>query len=497
MEQRAGAARQPGIAQLPMSASPEGTPWFVMEFVEGEPITTWCQARRTPVADRLRRFRSVCDAVQHAHAHAVIHRDLKPSNVLVTVDGTVKLLDFGIAKQLDATGEPTDRTRTGFRLLTPAYAAPEQFAGGPLGVHTDVYALGVLLFELLTGRQPFAAKGGDDAAQLATRMREVTRPSVIAREHGSPPGRATWPELDAIVHKAMHPEPDRRYRTADALARDVDRYLRGDPLEARPDSVGYRSARFVRRNWRVVTISVAGIAALLAVSAYYTINLARARDTAVAETARTARIQQFMLSLFGGGEGEAAPAESLRVRELIARGVREAGALAAEPAAQAELYTTRGCCSTSSCLARRIRCCSWSRTAPAHRGRRPSRHRASLTAIARSGSPGAAGRCRTTLARRGGDGRAPCPSATPRHRGAAALGHVCRSSDWPARSPSRTRFSRLRPARRGAGAGDAMVHLASTTSTPATSHGRIRSTASRWVRTARSVATIIRWCRKR
>jgi serine/threonine-protein kinase len=331
----------PGIAQLHgVGGLPDGTPWFAMEYVEGEPITNYCRERQRTVIERVRLLRAVAEAVQHAHAHAVIHRDLKPSNVLVTATGAVKLLDFGIAKQLAESGEAAEHTVTGLRMLTPAYAAPEQFTGGPIGVRTDVFALGALLYELLTNRQPFPDTAGSDAERVAARFTDVTRPSEVARRGTAAPGRATWNELDVIVQTAMHPDPERRYRTVDAMIRDLDHYQRGEPLEARPDSLSYRSGRFVRRNWQAVTAAVALMLAVIGLTGFYGVRLATARDTAVAEAERTARIQRFMASLFQGGDEAAGAPDSLRVRALLDRGVQEAVALEREPAVQAELFVT-------------------------------------------------------------------------------------------------------------------------------------------------------------
>src|SRR5215211_3121728 len=137
----------------------DGTPWFVMEYVQGVPLTEYCRIHSRSIAGRLRLFRDVCLAVQHAHRHLVVHRDLKPSNILVKADGTVKLLDFGIAKQLESLDGPSDQTRTGLRFMTPAYAAPEQVRGGRVGIHTDIYSLGVILYELIVGRLPFELAG--------------------------------------------------------------------------------------------------------------------------------------------------------------------------------------------------------------------------------------------------------------------------------------------------------------------------------------------------
>ena len=146
----------PSIARLyDADTSPDGTPFFVMEYVEGVPLTEYCKAQKCTIPERLRLFREVCEAVLYAHQHAVIHRDLKPSNILVKGDGSVRLLDFGIAKHLENLGELVDQTITGLRLMTPAYAAPEQIRGEQVGIQSDVYSLGVVLYELLAGRLPF------------------------------------------------------------------------------------------------------------------------------------------------------------------------------------------------------------------------------------------------------------------------------------------------------------------------------------------------------
>jgi serine/threonine-protein kinase len=333
----------PSIAQLHDAGTlPDGTPWFAMEYVEGEPLTEYCRAKGSGLAERLRLFRSVCEAVQHAHRHAVIHRDLKPSNILVKADGSVKLLDFGIAKQLEPTGPGMDPTRTGLRLMTPAYAAPEQVEGGRLGVQTDVYALGVLLFELLAGRLPFELAGlSPHEAARRVLEQEPPRPSQIA---GRPvqAGRAAWADLDVLCLTAMQRDPLRRYPSVEALIRDLDHHLAGEPLDARPDSLAYRAGKLLRRNARAVLVASAVGVLVLALTAYSAVRLARARDAVAAEAARTQRIQQFMLQLFEGGTGEVGPSADLRVVDLLDRGVREAQSLEAEPATEAELLQTLG-----------------------------------------------------------------------------------------------------------------------------------------------------------
>ncbi len=344
----------PSIARLfDANTLPDGTPWFVMEYVEGKPLTDHCRARGSSINERLTLFRAVCEAVLHAHHHAVIHRDLKPSNILVAADGTVKLLDFGIAKHLANLEVPEDQTRTGLRMMTPAYAAPEQVRGDQVGLHTDVYSLGIILYELLTDRLPFdLSHHTPREAEAILAEREPVRPSAVARAAarraaeptpaGRLEGRVSWADLDVLCLTAMHKDPARRYRSVEALIRDIDHSLRGEPLEARPDTVGYRLGKFVRRNRVPVLAALAVLATLVALTAFYLVRLASARDRALAEAARAQRIQEFTLNLFQGGDEAAGPSDSLRVLTLLDRGAEEARTLEREPLAQAELRQTLG-----------------------------------------------------------------------------------------------------------------------------------------------------------
>ena len=325
----------------------DGTPWFVMEYVEGKPITDYCREHADSLEERLRLFRSVCEAVQYAHRQAIIHRDLKPSNILVKADGTVKLLDFGIAKQLDGAEQRHEQTRTAFRPMTLPYASPEQIRGDLLGTQSDVYSLGVVLYQLLTGQLPFdvASRSPAEAEQVILE-REPEPPSSIAKRASASGPRqfsgSAWGELDVLCLTAMHKDVQRRYRSAEALIRDVDHYLEGQPLEARPDTLRYRFGKFVRRNARVLAASVAIFTVFVALIVFFVLRLARARTAALEEAARTQRIERFMLNLFDGGDKTVGPAGGLSAVALLDRGVENARTLNTEPAVQAELFQTLG-----------------------------------------------------------------------------------------------------------------------------------------------------------
>lgn len=342
----------PSIARLyDADLLADGTPWFAMEYVEGWPLTTYSSQHHCSIRNRLLLLRSVCEAVQYAHQRAVIHRDLKPSNILVKSDGSIRLLDFGIAKQMDSLGVPADQTMTGLRLMTPAYAAPEQIRGEPPGVQTDVYSLGVILYDLLAGKLPFdlSNRTPGEAETLIVES-DPERPSTVARRVSGqlegprvpPLGKTSWADLDVLCLTAMHKDPQKRYQSVEALIRDIDHYLKGEPLEARPDTIRYRLGKFVRRNQRPVAAAAAVVIVVISLIVFYTVRLSLARNEALAEAARTQRIQRFMLNLFEGGDKEAGPADDLRVTTLVDRGAQEARALEADPAVQAELYLTLG-----------------------------------------------------------------------------------------------------------------------------------------------------------
>ncbi|HKD61676.1 MAG TPA: protein kinase, partial [Terracidiphilus sp.] len=306
----------PNIAELlDAGVSGAGQPYLVLEYVEGEQINRYCDNAKLGVDARLRLFLEVLDAAAHAHANLVVHRDLKPSNILVRNDGVVKLLDFGIAKLLVRDGSDTDPqiTVAGERALTPEYAAPEQLKDEPITTATDVYALGVLLYVLLTGLHP-AGSATRNAADLIVAVVEaepvhpsnvVTQISSISDTVGNAARRSSTPEklsrvlrgdLDTIVIKALRKDPRERYPSVTAMADDIRGYLRHEAISARPDTVFYRTRKFVRRNRIVVVLAALAMLATIAGAAGVWVQkrTARAqRDFALQQLARAERINDL------------------------------------------------------------------------------------------------------------------------------------------------------------------------------------------------------------
>jgi tetratricopeptide (TPR) repeat protein/predicted Ser/Thr protein kinase len=253
-----------------------GEPFFVMEYVEGEPLLHYCRQRSLSTDQRLRLFQDVCAAVQYAHQNLVVHRDLKPDNILVTADGQTKLLDFGIAKLVDSTGAARGgKTATLYRMFTPDYASPEQVHGRAVTTASDVYALGVVLYELLAGRKPYHAEASEPAELLRLVCeQDPERPSAVA---GS---RELRGDLDSIVARAMRKEPERRYVSAAALSEDIGRHLSGRPVLARRGTASYRAGKFLRRHR--LALGVAGLL-LVALAGGVWATLREARRARVAE----------------------------------------------------------------------------------------------------------------------------------------------------------------------------------------------------------------------
>ena len=354
--------QHPNIARLlDGGVTADGRPYFAMEYVSGEPITAYCDTRKLDVDSRLDLFIAVCDAVQYAHQSLVVHRDLKPSNTLVTTGGQVKLLDFGIAKVLREEESDFDATLTRFGSgpMTPEYAAPEQVRGEPVTTATDVYALGALAYELLTGRGPhrLARRSAAELERVITE-RDVERPSTslargsstsvdappeaIARARGTELPhlrRQLRGDLDTIVLQALQKEPVRRYQTAGALAEDVRKYRRRLPIAARPDSVRYRTGKFIRRHAIGVVATVLVLASLVA----GLIGTTWQAGVASTQAAKATEVSRFLGSLFEVADPGRTNASEITARELLDRGAdRIETELADQPEVQTEMMLLLG-----------------------------------------------------------------------------------------------------------------------------------------------------------
>jgi serine/threonine protein kinase len=348
------ALTHPHIARLyDAGVTGEGRPYLALEYVEGEPITAYADAHRLAIVERLALFLQVLSALQYAHGQQVVHRDIKPSNILVTADGEVKLLDFGIAKLLtDGEARETELTQVGGRALTPQYASPEQILGQPLGVASDVYSLGVVLYELLTGSLPYRLKRDSRGAlEDAILAADPTRPSQTEVLLGNAEVRASTVrrlsfalkgDLDTIILKALKKQAAERYATAQDFADDLRRHVAGEPVAARPDSPGYRARKFLRRNWLAVGAATAVFMAL-AVGLGVALWQAQVARTE-AQTAKA--VQSFLLDIFQANSSNQADPQKARnttARELLDIGARKIDAAVEEsPQAKMQILSTLG-----------------------------------------------------------------------------------------------------------------------------------------------------------
>ena len=323
----------PNIARVLDGGSTEdGLPYFVMELIEGETLLEYCHREALGVPERLALFRRVCAAVQYAHQRLVIHRDIKPGNVLVGPDGVPRLLDFGLAKVVaGAEGKPVERTQTALRLLTPEYASPEQVRGEELTTTSDVYSLGVVLYELLTGERPY---------RLKTRNPEEVSGAVLTQEPQKPSSKARLDrDLDAIVLTALRKEPERRYPSAEQLSEDIRRHLEGLPVRASPDSFGYRARKFIRRHRAGVAASV-----LIAASLVGGLGLAlKGMRAARQEAARAQQVSGFLRGLFESSYPRRSRGEKITAQDLLDAGAaRVDRELAEQPDLQASMLALLG-----------------------------------------------------------------------------------------------------------------------------------------------------------
>jgi eukaryotic-like serine/threonine-protein kinase len=362
----------PNISQLmDGGVTEDGVPYFVMEYVEGESITDYCDRLHLPIEDRLRLFLTVCETVHHAHQNLILHRDLKPSNILVTEHGIVKLLDFGVAKFMNPNlGLNDGGTHEVARLMTPLFASPEQIRGDPLSTASDVYALGVVLYLLLVGRHPLPVAGHSVAE--VSRMIEVTEPDRPAMAMTRPAAdalpvdeiarnRRTTPErlrrqlrgdLANIVMMALRKESHRRYASAERLAADLERYLSGRPVHAHRDSAYYRMGKLIRRNRSSAAFAVVAILTLVS-GLFVTLHQARiarldrdraesARVQAEAALTESDAVTAFMMDLFQSDRLSRSSLDTITVGELLEQGIRQVGRMTDQPLGQARLLDVLG-----------------------------------------------------------------------------------------------------------------------------------------------------------
>jgi serine/threonine protein kinase/tetratricopeptide (TPR) repeat protein len=360
-----GRLGHPHIASLiDAGVSNTGQPYLVLELVKGEHIDAYCDERRLSIERRIRLFLEVLSAVSHAHANLIVHRDLKPSNVLVNQAGAVKLLDFSIAKLMEDTGV-SRLTQDSGTALTPRYAAPEQVAGEPITIGTDVYSLGVLLYELLSGQHPYGAAVNTsreftraivDQEPLPISVALLKAPaesrSLVAAQRATTPDRlvrALARDLETILHKSLKKSPGERYGSVAEMADDLRRYLDDQPIAARPDTVRYRTAKFVRRHRHSLAAVTAVIIAMVSIVTFYTMQVMAERDRARLQAEKASRVSELLTSVVtsvdpyrdpdAATEGVPAPSATALLDTLATRIADELGE---QPEVQAEMLTVVG-----------------------------------------------------------------------------------------------------------------------------------------------------------
>lgn len=338
--------QHPNIARLlDGGISDSGLPYFTLEYVEGKPITDYCDENNLTIEERLELFKKVCEAVLYAHQNLVIHRDIKPGNILVQEDGTVKLLDFGIAKVFEDDENQKNLTRTGLRIMTPEYASPEQVRGEPVSTATDIYSLGLILYQLLTGCPPYEVTS--TSALEMERIICLTEPqkpssmitkilsSLDSNQKPSPDfisqkRKTTIPklrkrisgDLDNICLMAIRKEPGRRYSSIAQFITDIDNHLTGLPVIARKSTASYRAKKFIRRHKAGVIVAASAVLIVAILTTVYFIQLAEERDKAQLEAEKSKKVSEFLTGIFQLSDPEYSKGESITARELLDNGVK-------------------------------------------------------------------------------------------------------------------------------------------------------------------------------
>jgi serine/threonine protein kinase len=364
----------PNIARLiDAGETDDGQPYLVMEYVEGQPLDQYCDERKLDLRKRLKLFIDICGAVQYAHQNLIIHRDLKPANILVTADGTVKLLDFGIAKLLNhgnGSNTVSELTRMNERLLTPEYASPEQIIGGAVTTASDVYSLGIVLYRLLTGLRPYDLSGVTSQLEMERSIcvADPPRPSLNLQRamlsgpvEGEPTvavlalARSMSPErlrrrlvgdIDAIVMRALRKEPQHRYSSVERLVADIRHYLENEPVQARQGNWVYYTQRFVRRHTTAVAASAGFLIFLTGVAIVMSIqrqSIAAALERATHDRERAEQVSEFMLDVFSAADPFVNAGKEPTARALLDQAARNIqGDLSQQPEVRARLLEAIG-----------------------------------------------------------------------------------------------------------------------------------------------------------
>lgn len=333
----------PGVAKLfDGGITEDGYPYLIMEYIDGMPVTDYCQKHSPALPERINLFKKILSAVRHAHENAVIHRDLKPGNILVTEDGEVKILDFGISKMLDEdTSDPITQTKV--RVLTPRYAAPEQIKQKPVTTATDIYALGILFYQLLSGKHPFDLKGMSQyEIEQAILNQDAAFPSSIVSNSFSVAKNKLRGDLDAIALKAIRKEPDRRYRMANEFLHDLHNYEQELPVTAHQNSYRYRSHKFLNRHKTQIGVATGVFLLVMGMVSFYTWKLTQERNIAQFQADKAEVVTDFLVGLFEANDPNNSRGETVTARQLLKAGEQKINELNDQPAIKGEVLEVLG-----------------------------------------------------------------------------------------------------------------------------------------------------------